>query len=228
MKGEEGGPLAGEVIVFTGRLAMPRRETALLAARAGIDVADSVTNDTTLLVVGDQDLRRLDGHDKSTKHRKAEQLMGQGATLRILGESDFNLLLSLYGLNPDPVTDPLPEPRPKDALVVTEMSPEARRITDLVEAVRTAKREDRLEDACNLLIEEVERQEAESAQNGYGVAPWYYEQLAIVYRKQGRDLDELAILERYDRQRKAPGGTPAILAARLEKVRARLQKNSVA
>jgi len=48
--------------------------------------------------------------------------------------------------------------------------------------------------SCSL--RRVERQEAESAQNGYGVAPWYYEQLAIVYRKQDRDLDELAILER--------------------------------
>jgi len=132
------------------------------------------------------------------------------------GESDFNLLLSLYGLSPVRAPDP-PEPRLN---ALSEMTPEARRITDLVEAVKTAKREGRLDDACSLLIEEVERQ------HGCGVAQWYYEQLAIVYRKQGRDMDELAILDRYDRQRKAPGATPAILATRLETARARLRRDA--
>jgi len=61
--GNPSGPLAGEVIVFTGALVMPRREAADLAARVGCDVADSVTKQTSLLVVGDQDIRVLAGHD---------------------------------------------------------------------------------------------------------------------------------------------------------------------
>lgn len=92
--GNISGPLAGEVIVFTGALTLPRREAARMAADAGIDVADGVTKHTTLLVVGDQDLDRLaDGETKSSKHRKAESLIQGGQPLRILSEADFQALL---------------------------------------------------------------------------------------------------------------------------------------
>lgn len=88
------GPLADHVIVFTGTLSMSRAEAAAIAARAGSTVRDSVSRETTLLVVGDQDIRRLDGHSKSSKHRKAEALVEGGATLRILGEGDFLRLVA--------------------------------------------------------------------------------------------------------------------------------------
>jgi len=93
--GNPDGPLAGEVVVFTGALLMPRRDAAELAARAGCDVADTVTKKTSILVVGDQDIRRLAGHEKSTKHRKAEQVLADGQQIRILGEADFSALLEL-------------------------------------------------------------------------------------------------------------------------------------
>jgi DNA polymerase-3 subunit epsilon len=38
-------------------------------------VTASVTRTTTLLIVGDQDIRQLAGHEKSNKHRKAEWLI---------------------------------------------------------------------------------------------------------------------------------------------------------
>ena len=88
------GPLANEVVVFTGKLSMPRREFADLAAEAGCQVAGSVTNITTLLVVGDQDIRQLAGQKKSAKHRKAEELVARGQPIRIIGETDFLALLS--------------------------------------------------------------------------------------------------------------------------------------
>lgn len=93
--GNRDGPLAGEVIVFTGALAMPRRQAADLAAGIGCDVVDNVNRHTTLLVVGDQDIRRLVGHDKSSKHRKAEELIGKGQPIRILGESDYLRLVDM-------------------------------------------------------------------------------------------------------------------------------------
>lgn len=93
--GNPDGHLFGQTIVFTGSLMMSRREAARLAADAGCEVADSVTKSTTLLVVGDQDVRRLSGHDKSSKHRKAEQLQSQGVPLRILTEKDFLQLLAV-------------------------------------------------------------------------------------------------------------------------------------
>ena len=86
--------LAGDVVVFTGALSITRIEAADLAAQAGCTVATTVSKATTVLVVGDQDVSRLGGHDKSSKHRKAEELIANGQPIRILGESDFRAVLS--------------------------------------------------------------------------------------------------------------------------------------
>jgi DNA polymerase-3 subunit epsilon len=87
--GDPGGPLYGEAVVFTGALHVPRREAADLAARLGCRVLDGVSKKTTILVVGDQDVMKLAGHEKSSKHRKAEDLIDGGHSIRILKESDF-------------------------------------------------------------------------------------------------------------------------------------------
>jgi DNA polymerase-3 subunit epsilon len=63
-----------------------------MAAQLGCAVGTGVTKKTTLLVVGDQDLAKLAGHEKSSKHRKAEELIAAGAKIRILRESDFQTL----------------------------------------------------------------------------------------------------------------------------------------
>jgi DNA polymerase-3 subunit epsilon len=93
--GNPEGDLYGENVVFTGKLTIQRKLAARMAAEAGCNVTDSVTDDTTLLVVGDQDIRHLAGHQKSSKHRKAEGLIARGLPLRILGESDFRHLVGL-------------------------------------------------------------------------------------------------------------------------------------
>lgn len=96
-QGNPDGPLFGEVLVFTGSLEIPRREAADLAASVGCEVAQGVTKQTTLLVAGDQDIRRLAGHDKSSKHRKAEGLIAAGRSIRILRETDFRELIATLG-----------------------------------------------------------------------------------------------------------------------------------
>lgn len=88
-EGNPDGSLKGEVIAFTGALEIPRREAADLAASVGCEVAQGVTRKTTLLVVGDTDVAQFPSHDKSSKHRRAEELMEQGVPIRIIGESDF-------------------------------------------------------------------------------------------------------------------------------------------
>ena len=93
--GNPEGILYGEVVVFTGALDIPRREAADMASKIGCSVADGVTKNTTILVVGDQDVKKLAGHEKSSKHRKAELLIKQGQVLRILRESDFKELVNL-------------------------------------------------------------------------------------------------------------------------------------
>lgn len=91
--GNPEGDLFGEVIVFTGVLELPRSEAANFAASAGCQVAPGVTKKTTILVVGDQDILKLAGHEKSSKHRKAEQLIADGHRLRIIRETDFKALV---------------------------------------------------------------------------------------------------------------------------------------
>jgi len=91
--GNSEGDLYGEVLVFTGALKIPRCEAADLAASIGCAVAASVTKKTTLLVVGDQDVTRLAGKDKSAKHLKAEQFIAKGQQIRIIKESDFKELV---------------------------------------------------------------------------------------------------------------------------------------
>jgi DNA polymerase-3 subunit epsilon len=92
--GNPNGFLYGEEIVFTGTLTIPRREAAILASKSGCDVATNVTKKTTLLVVGDQDVQRLAGHEKSTKHRKAEELIKKGQIIRVIRETDFVHLIN--------------------------------------------------------------------------------------------------------------------------------------
>ncbi len=94
-QGNPDGPLFGEVVVFTGALGIARADAADIAAAAGCEVGTSVTRRTTLLVVGDTDVRKLAGHTKSSKHRKAEQLAVKGQPIRIIGESDFQTIVDI-------------------------------------------------------------------------------------------------------------------------------------
>jgi DNA polymerase III subunit epsilon len=93
--GNPEGILFGETIVFTGTLSLLRSQAADLAAQAGCDVGDNVTKKTTLLVVGDQDIRMLAGQEKSRKHRRAEELIAEGQTIRILTQTDFVRMVNL-------------------------------------------------------------------------------------------------------------------------------------
>ena len=65
------------------------------ASKAGCSITDSISKATTLLIVGDQDIRRLAGHEKSLKHRRAEDLILKGHPIRIMSESDFRRLVEV-------------------------------------------------------------------------------------------------------------------------------------
>lgn len=81
--------------MFTGALGIPRREAADLAASVGCEVAPGVSKKTTLLVVGDTDVRRLAGHEKSSKQWKAEEMVSQGYFIRIIRETDFREMVAM-------------------------------------------------------------------------------------------------------------------------------------
>jgi DNA polymerase-3 subunit epsilon len=91
--GNPEGDLYGEVLAFTGALEIPRHEAADMAASVGCRVAPGVTKNTTVLIVGDQDVMKLAGHAKSSKHRKAEGLAMAGQRIRIIRETDFQELV---------------------------------------------------------------------------------------------------------------------------------------
>lgn len=225
-QGISDGPLSGETILFTGTLQISRSEAAIHAASAGCDVVDSISKKVTILVVGDQDLRFTKGQAKSTKHRKAEDLIASGAPMRIVGESDFMLMTGAPIITDFIVASPMsdaPEVHSDGRIreFVISQTPEASRIELLVERVKQLKRAGDYSGALKFLNEEIDSQEQQSIANGWGVAPWYYEHAAIIYRKLNDRDAEIAVLERFAAQRHAPGVGPAELLARLQKARLR-------
>jgi hypothetical protein len=66
-----------------------------------------------------------------------------------------------------------------------------------VEPVKQLKREGRLAEAEELLLECIDAVEAQARTEGGPVAPWYYEQLGIVYRKLGDKAASEAIAQRH-------------------------------
>jgi DNA ligase (NAD+) len=72
----EGGPFAGEVIVFTGTLENITRDAAKVRAQqAGAQVGSSITRKTTIVVAGDK---------AGSKRKKAEELK-----IPVLSEAEF-------------------------------------------------------------------------------------------------------------------------------------------
>lgn len=93
--------------------------------------------------------------------------------------------------------------------------------TVYVDEVKALKKADRHAEAVELLGHLVDATERESATDRIGVAPWYYEQLAIIHRKLGDAAAERAVLERFAARKHAPGVKPGRLLERLEKMRSR-------
>lgn len=97
--------------------------------------------------------------------------------------------------------------------------------TDYVEKVIDLKKQKEHSKAIELLLKlvhEVEKEaKIQSKRLGYnwGVAPWYYEQLAIIYRKEKRFNDEVAILERYMQQEGVAGDGGSKMEQRLIKAK---------
>ena len=72
-----------------------------------------------------------------------------------------------------------------------------RHYTAYVEEVKALKRAGDYAEVETLLLSLVQATENEARVNHGAVAPWYYDQLAIVYRKTKQPQKELGILERY-------------------------------
>ena len=58
-------------------------------------MVNSVGKKVTMLVVGIQDKSKLKSYQKSSKHRKVEELIEKGVDIQILSESDFSELMGV-------------------------------------------------------------------------------------------------------------------------------------
>lgn len=93
-----------------------------------------------------------------------------------------------------------------------------------VKDVKKIKSAGKLEEAEKLLLVLVDATEQVDNVEKQGVAPWYYEELAKIYRKNKDYLKEVSILKRFSKQRHGKGVAPKKLLGRLDKVKALLEK----
>ena len=85
-------PLAGEVVVFTGKLSsIGRKDARALVERDGGIAAEEVNARTTLLVIGEAGF--AGGAPSSAKVRRVEELNAQGLSIRVVTEEAFCRLL---------------------------------------------------------------------------------------------------------------------------------------
>ena len=88
---------------------------------------------------------------------------------------------------------------------------------EYVDDVKNLKRQGKLVEVEALLLALIDVMETETKVNKTIVSPWYYEQLAIMYRERKDYSAEVAILERYAKQPHIPKAT---LLERLQKAQA--------
>lgn len=96
---------------------------------------------------------------------------------------------------------------------------EGRHFTTYIGDIEVLKKNDKDNELEKMLLELVKATEAESVEKGWGVAPAYYNKLAILYRKQKEYSKEVSILERFAKQKHAPGVMPVKLLDRLNKAK---------
>ncbi len=101
-----------------------------------------------------------------------------------------------------------------------------RHFTTYVEEVKELKRAGRIDEAEALLLQLVEATEAEDKREKLGVAPWYYQQLAMIYRKRKDYVAEVGVLERFAKHRHGSGVLPSALIERLREAHQLVKKNA--
>lgn len=86
--------LYGVNCVFTGTLqSMTRKEAMQLVVDRGGNCSNGVTMSTNFLIMGDQDFARFTDGKKSSKLKKAEELINGGQDLEIISEQEFISML---------------------------------------------------------------------------------------------------------------------------------------
>ena len=105
---------------------------------------------------------------------------------------------------------------------------DGRYYTEYVDDIKELKRQNKLQEAENILLKIIEALKAEAKAEGHHwfIAPGYFEQLAIIYRKQKRIEKERHILEQYLNLNKIDGKGETPLEVRYRKVKEMIKKQS--
>jgi hypothetical protein len=152
---------------------------------------------------------------KAMLDAKADGIIRPRLLKTYIGDSGFlEILFQIIG--PKESFDSIDVPEPKVGAHYTQFVPR----------IEWLKRQGRDEEAISILLKLLDQVEDESNREGWGVAPWYYEQLAVLYRRKKRTPEEVAILERYQRQKKAAGTSVQKMMDRLAKLRQSTQRMS--
>lgn len=85
----EDNPLYGRLVVFTGKMQMPRADARKAVVRIGGYAPERLTQDTDYLVVGVQDLRVVGASGLSGKMKTAQKYREKGLPIEVISESDF-------------------------------------------------------------------------------------------------------------------------------------------
>ncbi len=87
---DDGHPLAGKAVVFTGKMAqLDRKSAQKMVKDKGGRTPSSVSKELDFLVIGDDGSPLLGDGKKSTKQKTAEKLIEGGASIAIISETDF-------------------------------------------------------------------------------------------------------------------------------------------
>ena len=87
---DEGNYFYGKSVCFTGTTKYAsRKELLQMVKNIGGIPLDSVTKETDVLVVGQQDYRVVGADGMSNKQKKALKLLEKGHSIEILSESEF-------------------------------------------------------------------------------------------------------------------------------------------
>lgn len=107
-----------------------------------------------------------------------------------------------------------PAPKPPQVLLVHSRSEagfvDGRHFTEHVNSVKAMRRAGDDDAALGMLLRLMDAVEAEAIENGQGwpLAPWYYEQAAIIYRHMGMYRDEAGVLMRHMKAQAGQGVAP--------------------
>ncbi|QBJ98660.1 hypothetical protein ERC79_10770 [Rhodococcus sp. ABRD24] len=200
-------PLHGHTVVLTGTLSgLSRDEAWSQLAKCGARVNKTVTRRTTILVTGTWS--DITGQSQMTE-KQAEALRLQGAEqqIAIIDQQQMESLLAgdrsvdLPDLTAAPAVDAYA--LADDSLIAPQnrhdplQQVRGRHYGAWSEPVKQLKRDNRLDEALELLLEVIAVVERPENCVGGTPAPWYTEQAAIIYRKQKNHAAEVAILQRW-------------------------------